>query len=293
MAVYDFLLPKRMRKDGPIVPVVRLEGVISSGGGGVRSGLSLQSAAGPLQKAFSIKPAPAVAVVINSPGGSPVQSMLIHKRIRQLADEKDKSVIVFVEDVAASGGYMIACAGDRIVADPSSVVGSIGVISASFGFEKAIEKLGIERRVHTAGTRKMMLDPFSPEKPDDVRRLRALQRSIHETFIDLVKSRRDSALTGEDKTLFTGEFWEGRSALGLGLIDELGDLRSYMRNRYGKDVKLKPVTGRRRLGGLRIPRMALSGDAGMSPERSLPGLLAADDWIGAIEERALWGRYGL
>src|ERR1700674_4579084 len=172
-------------RGGPIVPVVRLSGVIGYVTP-LSSGLTLAGVARTLERAFAIRRATAVAVIINSPGGSAVQSHLIHARIRELADKHKKPVIAFVEDVAASGGYMIACAADEIIADPSSIVGPIGVVSASFGFDKAIKKLGIERRVYTAATRKAMLDPFQPEKPEDVRHLKALQKEIHERFIDLV-----------------------------------------------------------------------------------------------------------
>lgn len=254
----------------------------------MRPGLSLATAAGSIERAFSIKDAPAVAIVVNSPGGSPVQSMLIHNRIRALAKENSKPVTVYVEDVAASGGYMLACAGDDIVADPSSIVGSIGVISAGFGFDQAIEKLGIERRVYTAGTRKMQLDPFQPQKPEEVKRLRALQRDVHQTFVDLVKSRRGNALTAEDKDLFTGEFWIGTRALGLGLIDRLGDVRTDMRLRYGDKVVLKLIAPRKSLFGSRPSIGAAARDGS-----SAPGLVSADDWIGALETRALWSRYGI
>src|SRR5213080_3508672 len=175
------LLPRRFRADIPVVPVVRLTGVIGFSTP-LRPGLTLASVAKPLERAFAWPRARAVALLINSPGGSAVQSHLIFQRVRQLAAEKERPVIAFVEDAAASGGYMIACAADEIVADPSSIVGSIGVISASFGFDKAIRKLGIERRVHTAGEHKMSLDPFQPEKAEDVKRLEALQKEIHVMF---------------------------------------------------------------------------------------------------------------
>ncbi|MEL6437488.1 MAG: S49 family peptidase, partial [Pseudomonadota bacterium] len=158
------LLPKRFRNDVPTVPVVRLQGMIAAGGSTFNPTLSLASCAQNLERAFKMKEAPAVALAVNSPGGSPVQSRLIYKRIRDLAKEHDKEVLVFCEDVAASGGYMIACAGDEVFADPSSIVGSIGVISAGFGFVEAIDKIGVERRVYTAGKNKSTLDPFAPAK---------------------------------------------------------------------------------------------------------------------------------
>src|SRR4051812_10157171 len=183
------VLPRRFRTDVPVVPVVRLSGVIGFSTP-LRPGLTLASVAKPLDKAFAYPRARAVALLINSPGGSAVQSHLVFQRIRQLSAERQKPVIAFVEDVAASGGYMIACAADEIVADPSSIVGSIGVIGASFGFAKLINKLGVERRIYTSGVNKAMLDPFLPENPQHVARLKAIQEDIHASFIDLVKSRR-------------------------------------------------------------------------------------------------------
>ena len=185
------LLPRRFRTQYPVVSALRLSGAI----GAVmplRAGLSIAAVAPTLERAFSVPGAKAVAVVVNSPGGSAAQSHLIFRRIRALAEEKKLPVLVFVEDAAASGGYMIACAGDEIFADPSSIVGSIGVVSASFGFDRLIERFGVERRVHTAGENKAMLDPFQPENPKDVERLKRLQRRIHEVFVDLVTSRRGS-----------------------------------------------------------------------------------------------------
>ena len=186
---FNALLPRSMRSDRTTIPVVRLAGAIGTGIP-IRSGLTLSGLEVPLERAFAIKSAPAVAIVINSPGGAAVQSHQIFKRIRDLAEEKQKKVIVAVEDVAASGGYMIALAGDEIIVDPSSIVGSIGVISASFGFVKLLDRIGVERRVHTAGDKKMMLDPFQPQRRADVTRLKSLQKDVHTVFIDLVKSRR-------------------------------------------------------------------------------------------------------
>lgn len=266
----------------PVVPVVRLTGAIGFSTP-LKPGLTLASSAKLLDRAFAMKNAKAVALIINSPGGSPVQSHLIYKRIRLLAAEKKKKVIAFVEDVAASGGYMIACAADEIVGDPSSIVGSIGVISASFGFDKAIKKLGIERRVYTAGEHKMSLDPFQPEKPDEIQRLKALQKDIHAMFIDLVKKSRGKKLHGPEKTLFSGEFWVGEQALQYGLIDKLGDMKSVLRERYGKNVETPLIAP---------PSSWLS--------RKTPGVSAdflEADWAGtlisAVETRSLWARYGL
>src|SRR5258705_3014075 len=214
-------LPKRLRRDLPVVPVVRLTGVIGFSTP-LRPGLSIAGIARTLERAFGVRNARAVALAINSPGGSAVQSHLIFQRIRALAEEKKLPVIAFVEDVAASGGYMIACAADEIVCDPASIVGSIGVVGATFGFPDAMRKLGVERRVYTAGDKKVTLDPFLPENPDDVARLKAIQREVHETFIGLVKASRGARLTGPENTLFSGEYWGAKTGLGYGLVDRLG-----------------------------------------------------------------------
>ena len=219
--------------------MVRLSGVIGAVTP-LRPGMSLAGVAKTLERAFATKNAKAVALVINSPGGSPVQSRQIYLRIRQLAAEKKLPVLVFVEDVAASGGYMIACAGDEIFCDPSSILGSIGVVGGSFGFQELIKKIGVERRLYTAGEHKAMLDPFLPENPDDVARLKALQREIHAIFIALVKESRGARLKGADDVLFTGEYWAGETSVSLGLADAIGDLRSTLRARYGDKV-LTPV----------------------------------------------------
>lgn len=282
--LFSRLLPASMRSNAVTIPVIRLHGTIMSGGNQFRPNLSLASTAALIEKAFAFKDAPAVAISINSPGGSPVQSRMIYKRIRDLAEEKKKHVLVFVEDVAASGGYMIAVAGDEIIADPSSVVGSIGVVSAGFGFQELIKKIGVERRVHTAGQNKSILDPFQPEKPDDVARLKDLQLEIHQTFIDLVKQRRGLKLK-DDPELFTGMFWTGVKGLELGLVDGLGDMRSFLKQRYGEKARLQLVAPPRgffgrKLGvfGSQIPDIAAGAASGL---------------IEAAEERALWNRFGL
>jgi serine protease SohB len=277
------VLPAKLRGDIPIVPVVRLSGVIGTTVP-LRPGITLAGLAKVLDRAFKMRHARAVALLINSPGGSPVQSHLIFRRIRELADEHELPVFAFVEDVAASGGYMVACAADEIICDSSSIVGSIGVVGATFGFNKLIDKIGIERRIYTSGDRKVMLDPFEPEKPDDVKRLKALQNTIHESFIALVKERRGARLTGPEKTLFSGEFWTGRQALELGVIDALGDLRGTLRERYGDKVLTPLISAERGLLG------RLRGPSGVS-DASIPGL--ADEVISALEARALWARYGL
>src|SRR6187401_2748875 len=225
-------VPARLRRGAAVVPVVRLSGVIGAVTP-LRPGMSLAGVARVLERAFAMKHAKAVALVINSPGGSPVQSRQIYLRIRQLAAEKNLPVLVFVEDVAASGGYMIACAGDEIFCDPSSILGSIGVVGGSFGLTELIKKVGVERRLYTAGVHKATLDPFLPENPDDVARLKALQREIHAIFIALVKQSRGSRLKGPADTLFTGEYWAGETSVSLGLADAVGDMRSTLRTRYG------------------------------------------------------------
>jgi signal peptide peptidase SppA len=244
----------------------------------------MSSVAPLLERAFSINGAKAVALVINSPGGSPAQSHLIFKRIRTLSEEKKLPVLAFVEDAAASGGYMIACAADEIYADPSSIVGSIGVVSAGFGFHKLIERFGIERRVHTAGENKAILDPFRPENPDDVERLKDLQRRIHDLFVDLVRSRRGPRLDETNGELFSGAFWVGAEAIDLGLIDGLGDIRTVMRGRFGEKVRFRMIEPARpplvgRLLGRRIPGQV--------------GLVDPAEALGVLEERASWSRLGL
>lgn len=277
------LLPARLTGAGPIVPVVRLAGTIGIGTP-FRPGLSLAGVAGALERAFAVKRAPAVAIIVNSPGGSPVQSHLIFRRIRDLAEEKKVPVIAYVEDVAASGGYMIACAADEIVADPSSIVGSIGVVSSSFGLDRLIERWGVERRVYTAGTRKVTLDPFLPENPEDVEHLKSLQRDVHHHFIDLVRARRGASLsTGED--LFDGLFWAGGPARALGLVDRLGDLRSDLRLRFGPKVRPRLIANERSLWRGR--------PNGIGSFAGSPSLVSADELLEAAERRALWGRYGL
>lgn len=284
----DRFIPKFLRSDAVTIPVVRLHGTIMSGGSQLRPSLSLANTAGILEKAFSYKSAPAVAISVNSPGGSPVQSRLIYRRIRDLAAEKNKIVLMFVEDVAASGGYMIAVAGDEIIADPSSIVGSIGVVSASFGFPELLKKIGIERRVHTAGRNKAVLDPFQPEKEEDVERLKALQVEVHETFIELVRERRAGRLK-DDPDLFTGLFWTGRKGLELGLVDALGDMRSVLKARYGEKTRLRLITAPRGLFGRRL---GIFGSASSAASGEI-GAAFAGGLIDAAEERALWSRYGL
>jgi serine protease SohB len=281
------LLPKRLRGDIPVVPVVRFSGAIGLSTP-LRPGVTLAGVARPLERAFGMRRARAVALLINSPGGSPVQSHAIYRRIRQLAEEKGVPVIAFAEDVVASGGYMIACAADEIVCDPSSIVGSIGVVGGSFGFVHLMEKLGIERRLYTSGERKAMLDPFLPEKPDDVNRLKAVQRDIHEDFIALVKERRGGRLVGPENDLFSGEFWTGRKAVELGIADSIGDLRSTLRQRFGDDVVTPLVSPARGWLGRVQPGVGATEWEGFLHRPNFAG-----EVISALEARALWARYGL
>ncbi len=290
------LVPQRFRRDRPVVPVLRLTGVIGFSTP-LRPGLSMAGVARSLDRLFAVPNAAAVALIINSPGGSPAQSHLIFRRIRDLAREKERKVMAFVEDAAASGGYMLACAADEIIADPNSIVGSIGVVGGSFGFDKLIARIGVERRLYTSGEHKAMLDPFLPEDPADVARLKALQREIHDDFIALVKSRRDGKLSGPEDSLFSGEFWSGRRALGFGLVDAIGDLRSTLRQRFGDKVYTPLITadrglfGRRAVGvGAFLPGFQGGVEGGM--EGGIRGGLA-EDMISALEARALWARYGL
>src|ERR1700674_4480719 len=267
-------IPARLRRGRAVVPVVRLSGVIGAVTP-LRPGMSLAGVARMLERAFSVKNAKAVALVINSPGGSPVQSRQIYLRIRQLAEEKKLPVLVFVEDVAASGGYMIACAGDEIFCDPSSILGSIGVVGGSFGFQEFIKKGGVERGLYTAGAHKAMLDPFLPENPDDVARVKALQREIHAIFISLVKQSRGTRLKAADDVLFTGEYWAGETSVSLGLADGIGDLRSTLRARYGDKV-LTPVIA---------PSTGLL--SGLFGRKSGAGTLGELDGIGGLPDELI------
>ena len=281
------LVPARWRRGAAVVPVVRLSGVIGAVTP-LRPGMTLAGVARTLERAFAVKNAKAVALVINSPGGSPVQSRQIYLRIRQLAQEKKLPVLVFVEDVAASGGYMIACAADEIFCDPSSILGSIGVVGGSFGFTELIRKIGVERRLYTSGEHKATLDPFLPENPDDVARLKALQREIHATFIALVKQSRGVRLKGADDLLFTGEYWAGERSVALGLADAIGDLRSTLRARFSDKVRtpvIAPSSGL--LSGLLGRKSGAGTSAALDGIGGLP-----DELISALETRAIWAKFG-
>jgi len=279
MPSIPFLNKLPWRKKGPVIPAVRLHGVIGDAGR-FRQGLTIANTAGLLHKAFSM-PGPAVAILINSPGGSPAQSDLIGRRIRALAEEKKKTVYAFTEDVAASGGYWLAVAADEIYALETSLVGSIGVVSGGFGLAGLIKKLGVERRLHTAGEAKARLDPFSPEKPEDVEWLTDLQEKMHDIFKETVKTRRGDRLKAPQETAFSGDVWLGRPALEMGLIDGIGDVKGVMTEKFGKDVRLKLIEARTGMLNRLLGRT-------QSPAQDW-----ADGLLDAIEARAMWGRFGL
>lgn len=261
----------------PRVAVLRLSGLIAARTGGFTpGGISAQSMAPLIERAFALKRLAGVVLVVNSPGGSPVQSSLVAQRIRRLADEKKAPVIACVEDAAASGGYWLACAADEIVADPASILGSIGVISSGFGLSEALSRWGVERRLHTAGTEKSFLDPFRPQRPEDLERLQGLLAELHETFKDWVRTRRGDRLKAPEEQLFTGRFWTGRQAVELGLADRLGEASSEVKARFGEKAQLVPI-------GARRPPW---------PVRLLPGM-SAEALVAAAEERAAWARLGL
>ena len=274
------------RRPPPVVAVIRLAGVIGQSGmfGGR---ISLESVGPALQRAFRQRGLKAVALEINSPGGSPAQSALIHNRIRSLAAERDVPVMAFVEDVAASGGYWLATAADEIFVDDNSILGSIGVVYSGFGFHEALAKLGVERRLFTAGEKKALLDPFSSVNPDDLDRLRRVQQELHGNFKDQIRARRGARLAESDPDLFSGEFWLGRKAIALGLADGIGDIRSVLRERYGRKVIVRRI-GRPR--GWLTRRLRL--DSALAGEGADGGSLTGD-LLGAIEARLWWSRYGL
>lgn len=273
-------LPARLSGGtGSVVTVVRLHGVIVSGAAGLgRQQLNIDSVEGPLRRAFTADGVKAVALSINSPGGSPTQSALIGDRIRQLVAEHEVPVLAFCEDVAASGGYWLACAADEIIATPTSLLGSVGVVSSGFGLEGLIDKLGVERRLHTQGANKSRLDPFSPEKDDDVAWLLGMQESIHAEFKAWVRERRGAKLVGADDELFTGEVWTGRRAVELGLADSLGTLRGVLAQRY-PGAEIRTTTRKKSLAA----RLGLPGAAAV----------VAGSVVAAVEDRATWARFGL
>ena len=263
-------------KKKKIIPHIRLTGVIGSVGK-FKQGIDFNGQEEIIKKAFAIKKSPAVAISINSPGGSPVQSHLIYSFIRRLAKKEKKKVIVFAEDVAASGGYLIACAGDEIYANSSSIIGSIGVIYSSFGFKDLIQKIGIQRRVYTAGKNKSTLDPFLDEKKEDIERLKNIQLDLHKDFIDVVEKSRSKKLKKENGVdLFTGEFWSGRKALELGLIDGIGNANEIIREKFGENVIIKRFEKNK--GWL---------------ARKLSSETQAEKLISALEEKSIWQKYGI
>ena len=273
---FEFIIRLFIKKK-PVVPVLRFDGVIGTGGGIGKGRINAENLESNIKKAFAENKPSAIAIIINSPGGSPVQSSLIYQRVRYLADKKDVPILVFIEDVAASGGYWLSCIGDEIFADKSSIVGSIGVISASFGFTEAIEKLGVERRVYTTGKSKGSLDPFKPEKPEDVKMLKNIMIDTQKAFNDLVNNRRGKKLKDDD-TIFTGAFWSGEQALELGLIDGIGEIRSVLRDRFGSKVRLKYITKKKGF---------ISGilQSSLSP--------LVKNAINEIENNIHWKRFGL
>ncbi|NIA70218.1 S49 family peptidase [Pelagibius litoralis] len=292
-SIIDLLTFRWLRPRRPEVAVLRLAGVIG-GFGPLRSGMSLASLESLIERAFSVPHLSAVALVINSPGGSPSQSALIANRVRDLAREKEVPVLAFCEDVAASGGYWLACAADEIFVQPTSIVGSIGVITSGFGFTEVMQKLGIERRVYTAGEHKSTLDPFSPENAEDVVRLKALQEDLHEVFKKTVRERRGHRLKAEEDVLFSGEFWSGGKAVELGLADSEGELRQVLRDRFGKRLRLRRIQAPKRL----LRRLGLGrGQAEAGFAVWSDGLPGPADWaagaLAAVEERSLWSRFGL
>ena len=259
-----------------IIPHLKLSGVIGNVGK-FKQGIDFSGQEEIISKAFSVKKAPCVAITINSPGGSPVQSHLIYSHIRQTAEKNKKKVIVFAEDVAASGGYLIACAGDEIYANSSSIIGSIGVIYSSFGFTELIKKIGVERRVHTAGKNKSTLDPFLDEKKEDIERLKNIQLDLHKDFIDVVEKSRSSKLKKSEVELFSGEFWSGRKAKELGLVDEIGNASQVLKDKFGEDVVIKKFEK---------SKSWLSKKLSSSNDN-------IDQLANILEEKSVWQKYGL
>ena len=263
-------------KKKKIIPHIKLSGVIGNVGK-FKQGIDFSGQEEIISKAFSLKKAPCVAITINSPGGSPVQSHLIYNFIRQKAKKNKKKVIVFAEDVAASGGYLIACAGDEIYANSSSIIGSIGVIYSSFGFTELIKKIGVARRVHTAGKNKSTLDPFLDEKKEDIDRLKNIQLDLHKDFIEVVEKSRGPKLKKSEVELFSGEFWSGRKAKSLGLIDEIGDANQVLREKFGEDVVIKKFEKSK---GWLSKKLSSSNDQ-------------VDQIANILDEKSVWQRYGL
>ena len=263
-------------KKKKIIPHIKLIGVIGNVGK-FKQGIDFSGQEEIISKAFSVKKAPCVAITINSPGGSPVQSHLIYSLIRQQAKKNKKKVMVFAEDVAASGGYLIACAGDEIYANSSSIIGSIGVIYSSFGFTELIKKIGVERRVHTAGKNKSTLDPFQDEKKEDIERLKNIQLDLHKDFIEVVEKSRSSKLKKSEVELFSGEFWSGRKAKDLGLVDEIGNANQILKEKFGEDIIIKKFEK---------SKSWLSKKLSSSNDH-------VDQLANILEEKSVWQKYGL
>jgi signal peptide peptidase SppA len=262
-------------KKKKIVAHIKLNGVIGNAGK-FKQGIDFSGQEEIIKKAFSLKKAIAIAITINSPGGSPVQSHLIYKFIRAQAKKNKKKVIVFAEDVAASGGYLIACAGDEIYANSSSIIGSIGVIYSSFGFTELIKKIGVERRVHTAGKNKSTLDPFLDEKTEDIERLKTIQLDLHKDFIKVVEESRSSKLNKSEIELFSGEFWSGNKAKELGLVDGIGDANEVLKEKFGEDVVIKKFEKSK---GWLSKKLSSSSNQ-------------INQLANILEERSIWQRYG-
>lgn len=273
-----YKLKKKFKNNDPAISVLRLEGVIETGGT-FKKGLSLEEHEENIVRAFKPKRLKAVLLQINSPGGSPAQSELIYKRIRELSEEKKVPVYTFIEDVAASGGYWLACAGDKIYALDSSIVGSIGVITAGFGFVDAIKKLGIERRVYTQGENKSILDPFKPEKKSDIEFLKLLQKDIHDSFKKLVSSRRGDKIDEDaQKIVYTGQFWNGIKAKELGLIDEIGNMNEFIKEEFGKDVKIERI---------------IKPQGWLKKKLSGASLNIAESLVKVVNDKTIWSKYNL
>ena len=263
-------------KKKKIVSHLRLNGIIGNVGK-FRQGIDFANQQEVIKKAFSLKKSICVAISINSPGGSPVQSHLIYSYIRQQAKKNKKKVMVFAEDVAASGGYLISCAGDEIYANSSSIIGSIGVIYSSFGFTELIKKIGVERRIHTAGKNKSTLDPFQEEKSEDVDRLKNIQLDLHKDFIDVVEKSRGTKLNKSEVELFSGEFWSGSKAKNLGLIDGIGNAHEILKEKFGEEVEIKKFEKSK---GWLSQKLSSSNNQ-------------LDQLANILDERSIWQRYGL
>ncbi len=283
----DPILPKKMRSTTPLVATVRLTGVIGEGSS-YKPGLNLAAVNDALEKAFEMNGVDAVAISINSPGGSPVQSSLIHDRIRELSMKHEVPVYTFAEDVAASGGYWLLCAGDEAYGHETSIIGSIGVIMASFGLDKFIAKWDIERRVYTSGKNKNKLDAFLPEKPEDVALISQMSGDIHEAFKQHVRARREGKLNADEETLFNGDFWAGKRAKEHGLIDEVGSVYSVMKTKFGADIRFKEVSMSKgmlkKLFGSSTPAAIGTGNIGIGVAHGIADV---------AEEKAIWNRFGL